>query len=103
MNTGPTEFLKYCSVDAVFSGGLSPQPAPLSETIIALAGVWDAAPDLNFAIGDVTLEGDQATVGRQISGTHTRLLSTSAPEVPSIPPDRKEILRPGHVRVQGSR
>ena len=57
-------------------------------------GRWGAAPDLKFTIQDVAVQGDNATVTVQMSGTHTRLLTGSQPEIPTIPATGKNFSVP---------
>jgi predicted ester cyclase len=48
-------------------------------------------PDLKFEVRQVTVNGNQATVKVQVSGTHTGLLSLPMPGIPSIPPTGKKV------------
>ena len=78
--------------DAMASGGVLPQPMPAMEAFNLIAGLRTAFPDLKFEVEQVTVNGDQATVKAQISGTNTGPLSLPMPGMPSnIPPTGKKV------------
>jgi predicted ester cyclase len=65
-----------------------------------------AFPDLKFDVQQVTVNGNQATVQVQLSGTNTGTLSMLLPGMPgSIPPTGKKVSVPDTfvVTVQGDK
>ena len=76
--------------DAMASGGVLPQPIPAMEAMKVMAGLSTAFPDLKFDVQQVTVNGNQATVKAQWSGTQTGPLSLM-PDMPSIPPTGKKV------------
>ena len=78
------------TADAMASGGVLPQPIPVKEAMKVMAGLTTAFPDLKFDIQQVTVNGNQATVKAQWSGTQTGTLSLM-PGMPSIPPTGKKV------------
>src|SRR5215216_2640875 len=77
--------------DAMASGGVLPQPMPALEAFKLIAGLKNAFPDLKFEVEDVTVNGNQATVKTQVSGTNTGPLSLPMPGMPSnMPPTGKK-------------
>jgi hypothetical protein len=76
--------------DAMASGGVLPQPIPVKDAMKVMNGLTTAFPDLKFDIQQVTVNGNQATVKAQWSGTQTGPLSL-APDMPSIPPTGKKV------------
>ena len=79
------------TADAMASGGVLPQPIPVMEAMKLMAGLTTAFPDLKFDIQQVTVNGNQATVKAQWSGTQTGALSLPMPGMPSIPPTGKKV------------
>jgi len=80
--------------DAVASGGVLPQPMPAMEAFQLIGGLKTAFPDLKFDVEQVTVNGNQATVNVQVSGTNTGPLSLAMPgmpSMPSIPPTGKKV------------
>ena len=78
--------------DAMASGGVLPQPLPALEAFNIVGGLTTAFPDLKFEVEQVTVNGSQATVKVQISGTNTGPLSLPMPGMPSnIPPTGKKV------------
>ena len=78
--------------DAMASGGVLPQPMPALEAFNIISGLQTAFPDLKFEVEEVAVNGDQATVKAQISGTNTGPLSLPMPGMPSnIPPTGKKV------------
>lgn len=71
--------------DALASGGVLPQPMPAMEAFQLIGGLKTAFPDLKFEVEQVTVNGNQATVKTQISGTNTGPLSLAMPGMPSMP------------------
>ena len=77
--------------DAMASGGVLPQPMPAMEAFNIVAGLKTAFPDLKFEVEQVTVNGDQATVQTNVSGTNTGPLNLPMPGMPSnIPPTGKK-------------
>ena len=79
------------TADAMASGGVLPQPIPVMKAMKVMAGLTTAFPDLKFDIQQVTVNGNQATVKAQWSGTQTGALSLPMPGMPSIPPTGKKV------------
>ena len=77
--------------DAMASGGVLPQPMPALEAFKIVAGLNTAFPDLKFDVQKVTVNGNQAKVEVQVSGTNTGPLSLPMPGMPeNIPPTGKK-------------
>jgi predicted ester cyclase len=93
------------TADAMASGGVLPQPIPVMEAMKVMAGLTTAFPDLKFDIQQVTVNGNQATVKAQWSGTQTGALSLPMPGMPSIPPTGKKVsVKDAYViAVQGNK
>ncbi|MEJ2266332.1 MAG: ester cyclase [Anaerolineales bacterium] len=90
MNLNDVSKLKtMITPDAMASGGVLPQPIPATEAMKVTAGLMSAFPDFKIDIQQVTVNGDQATVKAQWSGTQTGALSL--PGMPSIPPTGKKV------------
>jgi predicted ester cyclase len=79
------------TADAVASGGVLPQAIPAMEALKIMSGLTDAIPDLKFDIQQVTVNGNQATVKVQWSGTNTGQLSLPIPGMQPIPPTGKKV------------
>src|SRR6266545_4774457 len=80
------------TADAMASGGVLPQPMPALEAFKIISGLTTAFPDLKFEVEQVTVNGNQATVKAQISGTNTGPLSLPMPGMPSnVPPTGKKV------------
>ncbi len=79
------------TADAMASGGVLPQPMPALEAFKIVAGLTSGFPDLKFDVEQVTVDGNQAKVDVQVSGTNTGPLSLPMPGLPeSIPPTGKK-------------
>jgi predicted ester cyclase len=77
--------------DAMASGGVLPQPMPALEAFNIISGLMTAFPDLKFEVEQITVNGDQATVKTNVSGTNTGPLNLPMPGMPSnIPPTGKK-------------
>jgi hypothetical protein len=77
--------------DAMASGGVLPQPMPAMEAFNIVSGLTTAFPDIKFEVEQVTVNGDQATVKTNVSGTNTGPLNLPMPGMPSnIPPTGKK-------------
>jgi predicted ester cyclase len=95
----------HLTEDAVASGGVLPQPIPAMEAFNIIAGMKSAFPDLKFDVRQVTVNGNQATVNAEISGTNTGSLSLPLPGMPSIPATGKKVSAPDTfiVTVEGDK
>ena len=92
LNMGNIEKVKtMVTADAMASGGVLPQPIPITEALKVMAGLTTAFPDLKFDVQQVTVNGNQATVKAVWSGTQTGALSLPMPGLPSIPPTGKKV------------
>jgi predicted ester cyclase len=79
---------------------------PAMEALGLVTGMKAAFPDLKFDVQQVTVNGNQATVKVQLSGTNTGTLSMPLPGMPSsIPPTGKKVSVPDAfvVTVQGDK
>ena len=79
------------TADAMASGGVLPQPIPAMEALKVTGGLTTAFPDLKFDVQQVTVNGNQATVKVQWSGTHTGPLSLPIPGMQPVPPTGKKV------------
>ena len=81
----------HLTADAMASGGVLPQPMPAMEAFGLVGALKTAFPDLKFEVEDVTVNGNQATVKTQVSGTNTGPLNLPMPGMPSnMPPTGKK-------------
>ena len=91
-NMNNAEKLKaMVTTDAMASGGVLPQPVPMMEAMKVMSGLTTAFPDLKFNVQQVTVNGNQATVKAEWSGTNTGPLSLPMPGVPTIPATGKKV------------
>ena len=81
----------HLTTDAVVGGGILPQPIPAMEAINIISALKTAMPDLKFDIQKVTVNGDQATVETQWSGTQSGTLNLGMPGMPAVPPSGKKV------------
>src|ERR1041385_3979376 len=81
----------HLTADAVASGGVLPQPMPAMEAFNMVGGLNSGFPDLKFEVRQVTVNGNQATVNAQVSGTNTGPLNLPMPGMPSLPPTGKRV------------
>ena len=79
------------TADAMASGGVLPQPIPISEAMKIMDGLTAAFPDLKFDVQQVTVNGDQATVKAVWSGKNTGSLTLPMPGMPPIPATGKKV------------
>jgi predicted ester cyclase len=79
------------TANAMASGGVLPQPIPVMEAMKVMAGLTTAFPDVKFDIQQVMVNGNQATVKAQWSGTNTGPLSLPMPGMQTIPPTGKKV------------
>lgn len=96
----------YLTSDAMATGGSLPQPVPALEAFNIISGMLVAFPDLKFDVQEVTVNGNQATVRCQLSGTHTGVLKLPLPGMPGeLPPTGKKVSVPDTltVTVQGDK
>jgi predicted ester cyclase len=92
MNMRDQEHMKgMLTPDAVVDGGVLPQPMPATEAIKIMTGLTNAIPDLKFDIQQVTVNGNQATVHAQWSGTQTAPLTLPMPGMTPIPVTGKRV------------
>lgn len=81
----------HLTADAMVSGGVLPGPMPAMEAFGLVGALSAAFPDLKFDVEQVTVNGNEATVNLQVSGTNTGPLSIPLPGMPgSIPPTGKK-------------
>jgi hypothetical protein len=81
----------HLTADPMASGGVLPQPMPAMEAFGLVGALKTAFPDLKFEVEDVTVNGNQATVKTQVSGTNTGTLNLPMPGMPSnMPPTGKK-------------
>ena len=86
---------EHITPDAMVSGGVLPQPMPAMEAFNLIGAMKTAFPDLKFEVEKVTVNGNQATVNVQLTGTNTGTLSMPLPGMPSsIPPTGKKVSVP---------
>ena len=77
--------------DAMASGGVLPQPMPALEAFKIVSGLKTAFPDIKFNVEKVTVNGNQAKVEVQVTGTNTGPLSLGMPGMPeNIPATGKK-------------
>ena len=79
------------TADGMASGGVLPQPIPIMDSLKIVSGLTTAFPDLKFDIKQVTVNGNQATVNAQWSGTNTGPLSLPVPGMPPVPATGKKV------------
>ena len=92
MMTDAEKTKAFLTADAMASGGVLPQPLPAMEAFKLIGGLNAAFPDLKFVVQQVTVNGNQATVKAQVSGTNTGALSLAMPGMPtSIPASGKKV------------
>jgi predicted ester cyclase len=92
MNMANAEKMKgMVTADAMASGGVLPQPIPVMEAMKVMAGLSTALPDLKFDVQQVTVNGNQATVKAQWSGTNTGALSLPMPGMAPFPATGKKV------------
>src|SRR5512141_1127127 len=76
----------YLTPDAMVSGGVLPQPMPAMEAFSLVGAMTAAFPDLKFDVQKVTVNGNQAIVNVELSGTNTGALSMPLPGMPGMIP-----------------
>ena len=81
----------HVTADAMVSGGVLPQPMPAMEAFNLISAMTAAFPDLKFEVEQVTVNGDQATVETQWSGTQSGTLNLGMPGMPAVPPSGKKV------------
>ncbi len=89
--------------DAMASGGVLPQPIPVTESIKVTEGLFSGFPDMKIDILSVMVNGNQATVKVKLGGTQSGPLTL--PGFPSIPASGKKVaVMDGYiVTVQGDK
>ena len=96
----------HVTADAMASGGVLPQPMPAMEAFNLIGAMKAAFPDLKFEVEQVSVNGNQATVNVQLTGTNTGTLSIPLPGMPSsIAPTGKKVFAPDAfvVTVEGDK
>lgn len=92
LNMNNAEKMKgMVTADAMASGGVLPQPIPVMEAMKVMAGLSAAFPDLKFEVQQVAVNGNQATVKAQWTGTNTGPLSLPMPGMQPIPATGKKV------------
>jgi predicted ester cyclase len=90
----------YLTANAMVSGGVLPQPMPAMETLNLISAMTAAFPDLKFDVQKVTVNGNQATVNVELSGTNSGTLSMPLPGMPGmIPATGKKVSVPDTLIV----
>lgn len=79
------------TLDALASGGVLPQAMPAMEALGMMNALTTAMPDLDLEIEQVAVEGNQATVKVNWSGTQSGPLSLPLPGMPALPPSGKKV------------
>jgi len=79
------------TADAMASGGVLPQAMPALEAFNVTAALFAAFPDLKIDVQQVMVNGNQATVKANISGTQTGTLTVPMPGIPALPPTGKKV------------
>jgi predicted ester cyclase len=78
--------------DAMASGGVLPQAMPVMDAFNVTAALFAAFPDLKIEPDQVTVNGNQAWVKANISGTQTGTLNfPMMPELAPFPPTGKKV------------
>jgi hypothetical protein len=77
--------------DAMASGGVLPQPIPVSESLKVTAGLVNAFPDLKIEIQQVAVKGNQARVSVKWEGTNTGPLSLPITGMAALPATGKKV------------
>jgi hypothetical protein len=95
----------YFTADAMVSGGMLPQPTRAMEAFGMVDGLMKGFPDLKYEVGQFTVNGNQATVHVQLSGTNTGQMNLPLPGMPVIPVTGKRASVPDTfiVTVQGDK
>jgi hypothetical protein len=86
MMTDEEKTMAHLTPDAMVSGGILPQPMPAMEAFKLVGAMRTAFPDLKFDVQKVTVNGNQATVNVELSGTNTGALSMPLPGMPGMIP-----------------
>jgi predicted ester cyclase len=80
------------SADATVSGGVLPAAMPAMEAFRMIGGLQAGFPDIHFEPQKVSVNGDQATVDVQITGTNSGAVSLPLPGMTgSIPPTGRKV------------
>ena len=87
----PEKIKAYLTPDAMVSGSVLPQPIPATEALHILSGFTNAIPDIKFEVGQVTVNGNEATVQLHWGGTQSTALSLPMPGMPTVPPTGKKV------------
>ena len=81
----------FLTADAMASGGVLPQAMPVMEAFTVTAALFAAFPDLKIEVDQVTVNGNQAWVKANLSGTQTGTLNIPMPGFPPLPPTGKKV------------
>ncbi len=84
----------YLTSDAMVDGGVLPRAMQADEAIQVINSLLSAFPDLKFDIKDVSVNGNQATVRTQWSGTNTGRVDLPIPGMVGIPPTGRKVSVP---------
>ena len=87
----PKKMQAMLTADAMASGGALPQAMPVKEAFNVTAALFAAFPDLKIDVQQVMVNGNQATVKANISGTQTGTLNVPMPGFPPLPPTGKKV------------
>ena len=82
---------KMVTTDAMASGGVLPQPIPMTEALKVTTALTTAFPDFKIDVQQVTVNGNQATVKVVWSGKNTGSLSLPVPGMPAVPATGKKV------------
>ncbi len=85
--------------DATISGGILRQPLRWTEGVELMSALKTAFPDIRFEVQQVTVNGNQATVRADWSGTNTGALHLPQAGAPNIPPTGKKVRVPDTYRL----
>jgi predicted ester cyclase len=77
--------------DAMTSGGVLPQAMPAKASLSMIDGFTTAFPDIKFEVTQVSVNGNQATVKAQVSGTQTGEINFPIPGMPAVPATGKKV------------
>jgi hypothetical protein len=77
--------------DAMAWGGVLPKATPAMEALKLVIAINKAFPDLKYAVDQVTVNGNQAWVKADISGTQTGTLNLPMPGIPVLPPTGNKV------------
>ncbi len=92
MKMGDPEQIKaFLTPDAMVSGSVLPQPISGMQAVGILSAWTAAIPDIKFAVHEVKVNGNDATVQLNWGGTQSGPLSLPFPGLPTIPATGKKV------------